>query len=186
VVCARSTGDQTVDNQIRELTAVAEHCGWTIVAIYRDEGVSGNNGRDKRPGFNTMLKDAGGRKFDVVMAWAIDRVGRLLIHLLNTIQHLQDVGVDLYLDRQHLDTTTAQGKLLFHINSAFAEFERNMMIVERVNSGLVRTKDTIAKRGKFTSNAGKVRTRLVGPTQTIGGLTDQASGLARTRTMRKV
>jgi Resolvase, N terminal domain len=74
-----------------------------------------------------MLKDAGRRNFDVVMAWAIDRIGRSLIDLLGTIQHLEAVGVDLYLDQQSIDTTTPMGKLVFQITGAFAEFERSMI-----------------------------------------------------------
>jgi hypothetical protein len=62
-----------------------------------------------------MLKDACRRKFDVVMAWAIDRLGRSLVDLLGTIQGLEVCGVDLYLDQQNIDTTTPVGKLLFQI-----------------------------------------------------------------------
>ena len=70
-----------------------------MVATYRDAGISGAKGRDKRPGLDAMLKDAGRRKFDILMAWAIDRLGRSLIDLLRTIQDLEAVGVDLYLDQ---------------------------------------------------------------------------------------
>src|SRR4051794_24484966 len=94
-----------------------------------------------------MLKDASRRKFDVVMAWAIDRVGRSLIDLLATIAHLEAVGVDLYLDQQNIDTTTPAGKLLFQITGAFAEFERSM-IQQRVNAGLARTADEGTKLGR--------------------------------------
>jgi DNA invertase Pin-like site-specific DNA recombinase len=73
------------------------------------------------------------------MAWAIDRIGRSLLELLTTIQHLQERRVDLYLDRQQLDTTTSNGKLLFQIIGAFAEFER-AMIQERVHAGLQRAR----------------------------------------------
>ena len=73
-------------------------------------------GRAQRLGLDRMLKDANRRKFDVAMAWAIDRVGRSLIGLLGTIQHLEAVGVDLYLDQQAIDTTTPTGKLLFQIH----------------------------------------------------------------------
>jgi DNA invertase Pin-like site-specific DNA recombinase len=73
-----------------------------------------------------MLTDANRRKFDVVMSWAIDRLGRSLIDLLGTIQHLEACGVDLYLDQQAIDTTTPAGKLMFQITGAFAEFERSM------------------------------------------------------------
>ena len=65
-----------------------------------------------------MLKDASRRKFDVVMAWAIDRVGRSLSDLLDTIRHLEACGVDLYLDQQAIDTTTPMGKLVFQLTGA--------------------------------------------------------------------
>jgi DNA invertase Pin-like site-specific DNA recombinase len=84
-----------------------------------------------------MLKDASRRRFDVVMAWAIDRIGRSLIDLLGTIQTLEACGVDLYLDQQSIDTTTPAGKLMFQVCGAFAEFERSM-IRQRVNAGLKR------------------------------------------------
>ena len=90
-----STDSQTVENQIRELTQVAERRGWHVVEVYRDAGISGAKGRDQRPGLDAMLKDAGRRKFDIVMARAIDRLGRSLIDLLRTIQDLEAVGVDL-------------------------------------------------------------------------------------------
>ena len=122
-----STDHQSVDNQIQELGQIAERRGWTVVATYRDAGISGAKGRDKRPGLDAMLKDASRRKFDIVMAWAIDRLGRSLIDLLRTIQDLEAVGVDLYLDQQHLDTTTPTGKLLFQVTGAFSEFERAMI-----------------------------------------------------------
>ena len=71
-----STDGQTTENQRRELENVAARSGWTIVGVYEDAGVSGAKGRDKRPAFDKLCKDAARRKFDVVMAWAIDRLGR--------------------------------------------------------------------------------------------------------------
>jgi DNA invertase Pin-like site-specific DNA recombinase len=134
----------------------------TTCEIYKDAGISGAKGRNQRPGLDTMLKDAGRRKFDVVMAWAIDRLGRSLIDLLGTIQDLEAVGVDLYLDQQHLDTTTPTGKLLFHVTGAFSEFERSM-IRQRVNAGLSAIKAKIRRDGHFTTKAGIVRRRLGRP-----------------------
>jgi DNA invertase Pin-like site-specific DNA recombinase len=84
-----------------------------------------------------MLKDASKRRFDVVMAWAIDRLGRSLIDLLGTIQGLEAANVDLFLEQQAIDTTTPAGKLMFQVTGAFAEFERSM-IRQRVNAGLRR------------------------------------------------
>ena len=110
-----STDKQTIENQLRELRRVAEHRGWRVVQEYRDAGISGAKGREARPGLDEMLKDAQRRRFDVVMAWAIDRLGRSLIDLLGTIQALEACGVDLYLDQQALDTITPAGKLMFQI-----------------------------------------------------------------------
>jgi DNA invertase Pin-like site-specific DNA recombinase len=133
-----STDSQTVENQIQELTRIAERRGWEVVGeVYTDAGISGAKGRSQRPGLDQLLKDASRRKFDIVMAWAIDRLGRSLIDLLGTIQHLEAVGVDLYLDQQSIDTTTPMGKLVFQITGAFAEFERSM-IQQRIRAGLKR------------------------------------------------
>ena len=132
-----STDKQTVENQVRELRQIAERRGWQVVEEYRDAGISGAKGRESRPGLDQMLKDASKRRFDVVMAWAIDRLGRSLIDLLGTIQTLEACGVDMYLDQQAIDTTTPAGRLMFQVTGAFAEFERSM-IRQRVNAGLKR------------------------------------------------
>lgn len=132
-----STDKQTVENQIARLTEIAKGRGWEIAATYNDAGISGAKGRKDRPGLDEMLKDAQRRKFDVVMAWSIDRLGRSLIDLLGTIQTLETCGVDLYLDQQALDTTTPAGRLMFQVTGAFAEFERSM-IQQRVRAGLKR------------------------------------------------
>jgi len=132
-----STDKQTVENQVQALRQIAERRGWEVIAQYSDAGISGSKGRDGRPGLDQMLKDAQRRHFDVVMAWAIDRLGRSLIDLLGTIQTLEACGVDLYLDQQSIDTTTPAGRLMFQVTGAFAEFERSM-IRQRVNAGLRR------------------------------------------------
>jgi DNA invertase Pin-like site-specific DNA recombinase len=132
-----STDGQTIENQVRELRQIAERRGWEIVETYSDAGISGAKGREKRPGLDRMLNDAKRRKFDVVMAWAIDRLGRSLIDLLGTIQELEAVSVDLFLEQQAIDTTTPAGKLMFQVCGAFAEFERSM-IRQRVKLGLKR------------------------------------------------
>src|SRR5262249_6076813 len=132
-----STDKQTVENQIRELRQIADRRGWEVVEEYHDASISGAKGRDQRPGLDRMLKDASRRRFDIVMAWAIDRIGRSLIDLLGTIQGLEAAGVDLFLEQQAIDTTTPAGKLMFQVTGAFAEFERSM-IRQRVNAGLRR------------------------------------------------
>jgi DNA invertase Pin-like site-specific DNA recombinase len=142
-----STDKQTVENQIRELRQIAERRGWEVVKEYHDAGISGAKGRDKRPGLDDMLKDASRRRFDIVMAWAIDRLGRSLLDLLGTIQTLEHCGVDLYLDQQAIDTTTPAGRLMFQVTGAFAEFERSM-IRQRINAGLKRAVEAGKQLGR--------------------------------------
>ena len=134
-----STGEQTTENQRRELEAAAAVRGWEVVATYADEGVSGAKGRDKRPGLDRMLKDAVRRRWDVVMVWAVDRLGRSLPDLLATMQELHGAKVDLFLHQQGIDTTTPGGRAMFGMLGVFAEFER-AMIQGRVNAGLARAK----------------------------------------------
>jgi DNA invertase Pin-like site-specific DNA recombinase len=142
-----STDKQTVENQLRELRQIAERRGWEVVKEYDDAGISGSKGRNDRPGLDEMLKDAQRRRFDVVMAWAIDRLGRSLIDLLSTIQQLETCGVDLYLDQQAIDTTTPTGRLMFQITGAFAEFERSM-IRQRIRAGLRRAVEAGKQLGR--------------------------------------
>ena len=140
-----STTGQTVENQERELRAVAERAGWQITAVLRDEGISGAKGRDKRPGFDALLRGAVRREFDMVAAWSVDRLGRSLQDLVGFLSEIHGAGVDLYLHQQAIDTSTAAGKAMFQMMGVFAEFERSM-IRERVNSGIARAK---AKGQKF-------------------------------------
>src|SRR5207244_8602340 len=113
--------------------------GHEIVAVYRDAGISGSKGRDQRPGFDEMYKDAARRRFDVVMAWSVDRLGRSLQDLIGFLSELHALGIDLFLHQQGLDTTTPSGKAMFQMLGVFAEFER-AMIQERVRAGLARAK----------------------------------------------
>jgi len=121
-----STADQTTENQRLELIRVAEQRGWHVSAVYDDVGISGAKGRDKRPGLDRMLKDAVAGKFDVVMAWAIDRLGRSSLDLLTNMNELHGVGVAIYLHQQQIDSTTAAGKAMLPMCGVFAEFERSL------------------------------------------------------------
>jgi DNA invertase Pin-like site-specific DNA recombinase len=147
-----STDEQTTENQARELTEAASRAGWEIVATYRDEGISGAKGRDKRPGLDAMLKDATRRKFDVVMAWSVDRLGRSLQDLVGLLTELHASNIDLFLHQQAIDTTTPAGRAMFQMMGVFAEFER-AMIRDRVKAGMARAKAGGAKFGRPTIDA---------------------------------
>lgn len=134
-----STDGQTTENQRLELMAVAERSGWEVVEVYEDAGISGAKGRDKRPAFDRLTRDATRRKFDVVMAWSVDRLGRSLQDLVAFLSEVHALGVDLFLHQQGIDTTTPAGKAMFQMLGVFAEFERSM-IQERVKAGLARAR----------------------------------------------
>jgi DNA invertase Pin-like site-specific DNA recombinase len=142
-----STSKQDTENQLRELSAVADRSGWEIWKVYEDAGISGAKGRDKRPGLDAMLKAVNAKQFDLVATWSVDRLGRSLTDLLGILQELRDKGVDLFLHQQGLDTSTTAGKAMFQMLGVFAEFERGI-IRERVNAGLARARANGTKLGR--------------------------------------
>src|SRR5215217_8534536 len=134
-----STTGQTVENQLRELRAVAARHGWEVAGVFRDQAISGSPGREKRPGLDKLLQAVARRELDLVAAWSVDRLGRSLQDLLSVLGEIRAKGCELYLHQQGIDTRTPGGKALFQMMGVFAEFERSM-IVERVKSGLERAK----------------------------------------------
>ena len=142
-----STGEQTTQNQLRELRTWAKNAGHNVVSVFEDAGISGAKGRDKRPGFDAMLKAATRREFDVLAVWSSDRIGRSMPDLLETLQTIRATGLGLYIHTQALDTTTPAGRALYQMLGIFAELEREM-IVARVNAGMARAKANGTKSGK--------------------------------------
>lgn len=133
-----SQDSQTTENQRRELMAVAERLGWEIVVEFSDHGVSGAKGREKRPGYDGLMKAVARREIDMVASWAVDRLGRSLQHLVGFLTEINAKGVDLYLHQQALDTSTPSGRAMFGMLSVFADFEREM-IISRIKAGLARS-----------------------------------------------
>jgi DNA invertase Pin-like site-specific DNA recombinase len=142
-----STTDQTTANQERELREVAARMGCEVVKVYKDHGISGAKGRDKRPAFDALCRAAARREFDIVMAWSVDRLGRSLQDLVGFLSELHALKIDLFLHQQGLDTTTPAGKAMFQMMGVFAEFER-AMIQERVRAGLARAKGEGKRLGR--------------------------------------
>ena len=123
-----STLDQTTANQERELREVAGRMGCEIAHVYKDHGISGTKGREKRPAFDRLCKDATQRKFDVVMAWSVDRLGRSLQDLIGFLSELHALRIDLFLHQQGLDTATPAGKAMFQMMAAFLQFVSKTML----------------------------------------------------------
>lgn len=133
-----STSGQTVENQTRELQAVAERLGWDVVAILSDEGISGAKARDKRPAYDRLMNMVSRREIDMIACWSVDRLGRSLQHLVSFLSEINDRHVDLYLHQQNIDTSTPSGKAMFGMLGIFAEFERSILR-SRIMAGLARS-----------------------------------------------
>lgn len=142
-----STAGQTVENQRRDLDKVAQDAGWDVVEIYEDAGISGTKGRDKRPGLARLINDATRHRFDMIASWSGDRLGRSLPDLIGLLSEVKALGIDIYLHKQAIDTSTPFGKLMYHMLGVFGEFEA-AMIRDRVNSGIARARAQGTKSGK--------------------------------------
>jgi DNA invertase Pin-like site-specific DNA recombinase len=139
-----STFDQQPENQLRELRQYIAARGWTTVE-YVDRGVSGS--KDKRPALDELLVAAKRRKFDVVVCWRLDRLGRNLKHLITLLEELQALGIAFVSLAEGIDATTPAGKLQMHILGAIAEFERGR-ITERIMAGLQRARAQGVRLGR--------------------------------------
>ena len=142
-----STDKQSTENQLLELRTLCTKLGYTIVQEYTDNGISGAKSRDERPALDLLLKDATRRKFDMVMCWSIDRLGRSLQHLVEILNELQALKIDLFFQQQGMDTSTPSGRMIFSVFGAIGEFERNL-IRERVLTGQQRAKANGVKLGR--------------------------------------
>jgi len=149
-----STGSQTVENQLRVLRQVVERAGWRIVGEYV-ETASGGVGRKPRRQLERLMGDAARRRFDVVLAWDVSRLGRSLAQLVSLFEALRALGVDLYLDQQGVDTTTPSGRALLGMAAVFAEFER-AMISERTKAGIERARARGKRIGRPPTRKGTV------------------------------
>jgi DNA invertase Pin-like site-specific DNA recombinase len=133
-----STLDQEPENQLAELRRYIEARGWQAIE-YVDRGVSG--AKDKRPALDRLVADARRRRFDVLVVWRLDRLGRNLKHLVTLLDELQSLGVGFVSLNEGIDATTAAGRLQMAVLAAIAAFERDR-IRERVVAGLARVRAT--------------------------------------------
>ena len=139
-----STFDQEPENQLQELRRYIQARGWTATEFV-DRGVSGS--KERRPALDSLVADARKRRFDVVVAWRLDRLGRNLRHLVTLIEELQSLGIAFVSLGEGIDCTTPAGKLQLHILAALAEFEK-ARIQERVRAGLARARTQGVRLGR--------------------------------------
>lgn len=136
---------QNPELQLAEIREHAARRGWDIAGEYVDLGVSGS--KESRPELNRVIRDAHLRKFDAVVCWKLDRLGRSLKHLVTTIEDFAAYGVSFVSLRDNLDLSTPSGRLMMHIIGAMAEFEREL-IRERVSAGIQAARRRGARIGR--------------------------------------
>lgn len=146
IYCRVSTDEQDVDKQEKELIEYSKRMNYEVFEVYKDI-ISGT--KDSRPSLNRLMFDAFNKRFDGVVIYKLDRLGRSLQHLMDIINKFDLWKINLIVTTQQIDTTTPNGKLLFHIFGAVAEFERSL-ISQRTKMGLKYAKN-IGKRGKDKS-----------------------------------
>jgi DNA invertase Pin-like site-specific DNA recombinase len=124
---------QSPESQLRDLRELAVRRNFRVVKEYVDQGVSG--AAHSRPALDELVTDARRGRFDAVLIWKLDRLGRSMIHLVRLLNEWRELGIELISFSEGLDFTTPTGKLISHVVSAFAEFERDC-IRERVRAGM--------------------------------------------------
>jgi DNA invertase Pin-like site-specific DNA recombinase len=142
-----STKSQSVDMQLVELEEVAAKSNWVITKVYKDEGYSGSLSSNDRPAMKSLLQDAIRKKFDMVLVWSIDRLARSTANLVQLMMDLHQKGINLYVHKQAIDTSTPSGRMMWQLLGVFAEFEREM-IRDRVVTGLERAKEKGVRLGR--------------------------------------
>jgi DNA invertase Pin-like site-specific DNA recombinase len=139
-----SNGSQSVETQLLELRRHCELRGWKIYSEYTDE-ISGT--KDRRPGLDRLLLDARRGKFDVVVCWALDRIGRDLRHLLTLLEDLQGLNIPVISLKEGLDFSSASGRLQVTLLAALSAFERERL-KERTIAGLNRARSLGKRLGR--------------------------------------
>jgi len=131
-----STLDQHPESQLHDLRQMASQRGLEVVREYTDR-ISGT--KAKRPGLDELLHDARRSRFDVLLVWAFDRIGRSTRHFLEVLDELNRLNIEFVSFRENIDTGGPLGRALVVIIGAIAELERNL-IIERVRAGMRRAK----------------------------------------------
>lgn len=173
-----SISDQTTTNQIRKLKEIANLKGLTVVTEFTDEAISGAKGRDRITGFDSLIKGAVKKDFDIILVWNVDRLSRSLSHLVSFLEEIHSVDCDLYIHKQALDSRRPAGKGLFGMCGIFAEFEPSLFS-ERIKSGQARAK----AMGKHIGRPSSLNEGLV---HSIKYMRDQGVGIRKIATDLKV
>lgn len=154
-----STDKQTVENQ---LPIIQDYCirnNYEVFDVYQDV-ISGKT--DSRPDFDRLINDMRNHRFDCIVVYKLDRIGRSLKHLLQLFEEFRNNNIDFISVTQNINTSTPEGRMFLHLLMIFAEYERELTVA-RINDTLGRYKKHIRTEGKFIARDGKVRYHLGRP-----------------------
>jgi DNA invertase Pin-like site-specific DNA recombinase len=128
--------EESLEEQVKILEEFCKRNGYKLYNVYSE---TRSGAKSKREKFMELMRDVEARKFDAVVVLKLDRFARSMLDLLTSVEKLKTHGVDFISVNDHIETTTPQGKLIFHIMGALAEFER-ALIYERTKVGIERAK----------------------------------------------
>ena len=154
-----STSGQTTDNQEKELIELCKRREFQIVDIYK-ETVSGTKKNEDRKEFSRMLNDMKKRKWEKLVVWSVDRLGRDMKELIKTLSLLDDYKISLYSYQQNLDTDDSMGRMFFYFVSIFSEFETNIR-KERQKVGIERIKQLGMKYGGNDFISDEIKKKII-------------------------
>ena len=154
-----STQNQEVENQTNSIDKQIELLGWTCVGEYK-EVMSGTKSKDTRPQLRQLLADARKRMFDRVIVFSLDRLGRSVVDVINTIHELEEVGVNIFVVKNSIDTSTSQGKMFSYFINIFSEMERDM-IISRQKQSIERIREKGGKWGNGNLISQEKRDKIV-------------------------
>ena len=154
-----STNNQELENQTQSIDDQINRLDWDLVDEYH-EVESGMKSRDHRPQLRKLLRDSRLRLFDRVIVYSLDRLGRSVVDVINTINELEEVGVHIFVVKNSIDTSTQQGKLFTYFCSIFGEMERDM-IISRQKSSIERLREKNKKWGKGTLLTSEKRKQIM-------------------------
>lgn len=155
-----STADQQTQNQLIELKRFCSARGYETMEFI-EEPISGKYGIEKRPKLDELMESARKRRIDLVVTWDLARFARSMKQLVDYVDNLRSWNVGFTTIRENIDTTSANGRLVFHIFSGLAEFEREL-ISERTKLGLRRAtaEGKVLGRPRLSQDVSQVRMRL--------------------------
>lgn len=133
-----STSQQDASNQLLELRRYSQARKWETVEFV-DQGLSGALSEEKRPALKALMESARRRQIDAVVVWDFSRFARSMRHLVEALDSFRSWGVSFISLREGIDTSTANGRLVFGIFASLAEFEREL-IRERIMLGLKKSR----------------------------------------------